>query len=55
MTMANYRKSRRAMNARLLRAKKAGRLEEELRKIEQETRAWWEKRPAGSKARRKAR
>jgi hypothetical protein len=49
----HYRRARRKVNERLVRAEKDGRLEEELRQMEREARAWLSK-GATSKSRRKA-
>jgi len=50
----NYRRARRKLNERLLKAKKEGRLREELRQMDREARAWWAKEGTPAKARRKA-
>lgn len=49
----NYLRARSKVNERLVKAEKAGRLEEELRRIDREARAWWSKEET-SKTRRKA-
>jgi hypothetical protein len=51
--LRNYRLARRKVNERLVKAENEGRLEEELRRIEREARAWWSK-EEGSRTRRKA-
>jgi hypothetical protein len=47
VALTNYRRARQTVNDRLARAEKAGRLQEELRLIEREARAWWAKEDAG--------
>jgi len=53
VALKNYRRARRKVNDRLVKAEKEGRLAQELRRIEREARAWWDKEDAG-KVRRKA-
>ncbi len=43
VALANYRRARRKVNERLVKAEKEGRLQQELRRIEREARAWWSK------------
>ncbi len=51
--MREYRRTRRGMNQRLLRAKAEGRLDQELRLIAREAREWWASMGNDSKPRRK--
>ena len=53
VALKNYRRARRTVNERLVKAEKEGRLEAELRRIEREARAWWSK-EEGARSRRKA-
>jgi hypothetical protein len=53
VALKNYRRARRKVNERLVKAEKEGRLEAELRLIEREALAWWSKEEL-SKNRRKA-
>lgn len=53
MTMKTYRAVRRKLNQRLAKARKAGKLAEELGKIERDAMKWWKAGEAKSKVRRR--
>ncbi|HVR85031.1 MAG TPA: hypothetical protein VMU54_12015 [Planctomycetota bacterium] len=53
VALRNYRHARRKVNERLLKAEKEGRLDQELRRIEREAKAWWAK-EEGARSRRRA-
>ncbi len=54
VTLKNTRKVRRDLNARLAKAKKAGRLAEEIGAIEREAMHWWKQGETKAKPRRRA-